>query len=221
MKFRLNEELKTNAVMLRRDGKAISTTIHPYGSPSDSEFYDVLETVAVSEWLYKNTAKSSTKRDVESFLSAWAEDNSLNSPESVVKYLKELPYRVITDEFARNINIGDFSGDVDELNDKVCKDLNSEFIRVRNGGAYNTSSANKGEVTFRICPSRFNWFDVIWAYVYDNRNTIKSVTIVHDDESYGDDSPYEVKGKRIVSMPVDEFINLPGNPIIEKIEGEN
>lgn len=215
----INEALSTNAYMLSRFGKSIAVTQHPYGSVSDSEYYDVNETVSMAEWLYNNTAIQITKKHVIQFIGAWFQQNDFKSISDVEEYLSSLPYKVCSMQFIEDIyNAARFTSeaDIDEMNDIVCNDLNREFIRVRNGGAYNTNASNKGEITFRICPSRFNWFDVIWSFVYENKNTIKCITVVHDEESCGDDSPYKIKGEEIVNYPVDEFINLSGNPVIER-----
>ena len=59
--------------------------------------------------------------------------------------------------------------------------------------------------------------------MYDNRDYIKFVTVVRDNQSgkgIGYDDYYTIGGKDVYQMPVDEFLTLKGNPILESAEDE-
>lgn len=105
-----------------------------------------------------------------------------------------------------------------ELNDAV----NDYYLRIRLGGIYN-SDGQSGDAYFRISSEGFNWFNLIWKLVYDNRDYIKFVTVVRDNQSgksSGYDDYYTIGGKEVYQMPVDEFLTLKGNPILESAEEE-
>ena len=104
--------------------------------------------------------------------------------------------------------------DKEGYNKKVIDDLNQEFCRVRAGGLYD-SDGSLGDIYFRTSSTKFNWFDVIWQFVYDRRNKISTITIVRDKESTKEDKVYYNR------MPVDEFITLNGHPYIESINRRN
>ena len=83
---------------------------------------------------------------------------------------------------------------------------NQEFCRIRTGPSNQVT--DKNDIYFRISSNNFNWFDLIWATVYDNRNFLDKVIISTDLQATGRDVFY------IDKMPVDEFINIKGKPEI-------
>ena len=93
---------------------------------------------------------------------------------------------------------------------------NEEFCRVRTSNAKFCRGGDNGETYFRISSTNFNWFDIIWRVVLDNKDFIKYITIVRD-ETVGTavEKYYILDGKQTFQMPVDEFLTLPGNPIIK------
>ena len=93
--------------------------------------------------------------------------------------------------------------------------LNQEFLRARYGGMYDTSAGDRA-MYFRISSTGFDWFPIIWAFVYDNRRQIDSVTVVKDPEATGVDNRYLVHGgTKIDRVPTEEFINLSGRPVFD------
>ena len=58
---------------------------------------------------------------------------------------------------------------------------------------------------------------MIWKTVYDNKNFISSVTVVTDPDSQKTDVEefYSHNGEELDHMPVNDFINLSGRPVIE------
>lgn len=136
--------------------------------------------------------------------------------------MKHLPYKVMTPEFIKELNLGNDGAtyDLQSINTLVCDMLNQEFLRARYGGMYDSDNIGGGEMYFRISSTGYNWFPVIWEFVYNNRNRISNVTVVKDPESTGMKGMYlQHNGEKIDHMPVDEFINLSGRPVMDSYKG--
>ncbi|MBO7696668.1 MAG: hypothetical protein J6T10_28910 [Methanobrevibacter sp.] len=216
---------KSIAWMLRRDGKAIQVPVHAYGDEEDPEYI-----LMNAEWLYNNTRDEKTKQDIVNLIALYAVNNDCVDVSTFEEYLEEDgDYLVINLSFIESISdkleetmeyyIDNApNGNIDEntLNKIVMDDLNQEFCRVRAGGVYD-SDGSLGDLYFRTSSSGFNWFDVIWDFVYKlyKQNKVSTVTIVRDKESTGEDKVYYNR------MPVEEFITLSGHPYIESVDRRN
>lgn len=207
-----------SAYMIRNDGKEIPVKVHPYGNPENYE-----ETLYASQWLYANTAHEETKKLVLTFIKSFAYEE-LGATSNIVNELKywieNLPYVVLTDEFLDSTpQIEDAEvGDLASLNKMVCLELNQEFMRVRLGGMVN-SSPNSKEIVFRISSTHFNWFNIIYMFVHNNKRNISGVTIVKDEEATGyENYYYKHKGEVYNNMPVEEFLSQSGNPVVESLD---
>lgn len=211
-----------NAWMIRNDGKAIPVTVHLYGALDDPE-----ETLYAAEWLYHNTKEPATKAAIHKLVVAYAHeldpDAAPQEYESMLLYqMKHLPYKVMTPEFIKELNLGNDGAtyDLQSINALVNDMLNQEFLRARYGGMYDSDNTSGGEMYFRISSTGYNWFPVIWEFVYNNRNRISNVTVVKDPESTGMKGMYlQHNGEKIDHMPVDEFINLSGRPVMDSYKG--
>lgn len=209
------------AWMLRRDGKAIQIPVHAYGDEEDSEYI-----LMNAEWLYNNTNSRSTKNDIISLLAIYAVNNGCIDVSTFANYVIENDYLQIKIKFLENIYneleraidsaISSDYHNEEYYNKKVINDLNQEFCRVRAGGVYD-SDGSLGDLYFRTSSSGFNWFDVIWEFVYKlyKQNKVSTVTIVRDKESTSEDKVYYNR------MPVEEFITLSGHPYIESVDRRN
>lgn len=95
--------------------------------------------------------------------------------------------------------------------------VNNEFCKVRTSNHKYKYASNNGEIYFRLCNTdNFNWYNVIWGVVAKEKNYIQTVTIMRDFETFGKQFDYcKVKGKEIKHIPVDEFLTMQGNPILE------
>lgn len=212
----VNEAVE-NAWMIRNDGKPFRMLQHVYGSKEEVE-----ETLAAAEWLYDATNSQKTKTSIVDLISSWG--YSLNPDGDIVETIHSAidirPYKFLTHEFidkiANHIRDGAIQEDVMALNDHVVDELNQEFLRARYGGMYNSTVGNK-EMVFRVSSVHFNWFNIIFSFVYDRKNSISSVTIVKDEEATGFDDVYSHRGHKMYQMPVSEFIELPGNPVVESL----
>lgn len=207
-----------NAYMIRADGKAFPVTVHPYGN---TDVTKIEETLAASEWLYTHTEDPASKKLVTDLWASYAKylDPAVSVGEisSTLKYyLKRLPYKVASPTFIDSLN---FDGakiyqDLTAINLAVNDALNQEFLRARYGGMYDTGSSNS--MYFRISSAGFNWFPLIWDFVYSNRNQISDVTIVKDPESTGVQGKYySHAGTKIDHLPINDFINLSGRPVFD------
>lgn len=97
---------------------------------------------------------------------------------------------------------------------------NNEFCRVRTSNHKYKYGGDNGEIYFRLSNNDdFNWFDNIWDTVIIFKDNIKDVTIMKDYQTFGKQFDYcKIKGKEIKHIPVEEFLVIEGNPILE---GEN
>lgn len=209
------------AWMLRRDGKAIQVPVHAYGDEEDPEY--ILMNV---EWLYNNTENSSTKTDIILLLAIYAVNNDCVDVSTFAQYVIKNDYLQISVKFLESIYneleraidsaISSDYHNEEYYNKKIIDDLNQEFCRVRAGGVFD-SDGNLGDLYFRTSSSGFNWFDVIWEFVYKlyKQNKVSTVTIVRDKESTNEDKVYYNR------IPVEEFITLSGHPYIESINRRN
>lgn len=210
-----------HAFMLRRDGAVIPVSIHPYGFP---ETDGIEETLEAGEWLFENTNSDRTRHNIIRLFATFAEENKDEGEtrsQFLSRWIKTQKPKPVQEKFLAsiraNINTIDTS-DLDTCNTVVIRCLNNEFCRVRFGGLQNSKSGSK-EVSFRISSDNgFNWFDVIYLFVHDYKNKlgIKSVTIVTDEESRGEETFYSYKGEVFNQMPVEDFLTLSGNPVVEK-----
>lgn len=206
-----------NAWMIRHDGKEIPVTVHIYGSTDDVE-----ETLYASEWLYNNTTDESVKEQIRTLAATYAHELDPDAKpaelEGTMLYqIKHLPYKTVTPEFVKRLDLerAKINANLDAANMAVNDALNQEFLRARYGGMYDTDS-DAGEIYFRISSINYNWFPIIWEFVYKNRNRLRNVTVVKDPEATGMHNMYlSHNGKKIDHMPVEEFINLSGRPVMD------
>lgn len=215
--MKIINESTENAFMIRNDGKVFRVLQHIYGSEEDID-----ETLFAAEWLYNATSKNTTKNLIMNFIASWG---YFRNPENdiidnIIEEINTKPYVFLTKEFIRGhadqIRDGQIQDNVDSLNNLVVDELNQEFLRARYGGMYNSTVGSK-EMVFRVSSVDFNWFDIIYTFVYANKPTINTVTVVKDEESTGFSDPYSHNGKVMDKMPVDEFLMLSGRPVVESI----
>ena len=214
---------QSNAFMIRNDGEIFNVRTHPYGN-EDIEYVE--ETLAAAEWLYNHTKSDNTKALVMSFIKTWALSLEYSfEPTIIGKIIVEIknkPYKFLTLNFVElhreeleNANVFD---NLPVINKLVCMELNQEFLRARYGGMYNTVVGSR-EMVFRVSSMGFKWFNIIWNFVENNKSKIDCVTVCADEESTGREAYYyNHNGTIFYRTPVDEFIMLSGNPIVEKLK---
>lgn len=214
MSIKLIKSIKAaTPYMLRNDGKLLSCgDIHPYIKYiiQDSDTNQIIDLFTSYpehlKWFYNNTNKSVIKRDIIDFISMIINVNPYNFSNNLLSKLK-LNYD------ANNMSGSQF--DIEQLFEKLNDETNQEFCRVRTSNMRYGGTDNS--IYFRISSIGFNWFDLIWTVVYNNRNFIETVTICKDTQSLGGSLTFYKHAGRIMSnIPIDDFINLPGNPVFEK-----
>lgn len=213
----------TNAWMIRNDGKVFPCISHIY---ANKDVVEVEETIYAGEWLYNHTNHESTKELVIKLIAAWIDGESnrfMNRSDALYNLLSNLGYIVLSKDFIKlhedEINTIKVDNNLASLNSLVDAELNQEFMRVRYGGFLNTYSGSH-ELVFRISSSGFNWFNIIWNFVFNMRSKVDTVTICKDPESTGlgsFESPkfYILEGEVTNQMDINKFITLGGNPIVE------
>lgn len=215
------------AYMIRNDGKAIPVQQHLYGNIDE-----ITETLYAGEWLFENTKKSSIKSIFIDLIANYAAFyENLTNVETLIQDLKAkilgYPYKYLSTEFIdahSGAIIASFNkaletggkSEMQSLMREVIDDLNQEFLRARYGGMYNTSNSSR-EMVFRISSTGFNWYKIIWHFVFENETEIDTVTIVRDEEATGVmNGFYRAKdGQEYNQYPKDEFLMEPGNPVVE------
>lgn len=106
--------------------------------------------------------------------------------------------------------------DLDAYNelDKLC---NEEFCKVRTSNMRYKYGGDNGEIYFRLCSDKVNWFPLIWDTIALYAPDTKYVTIVWDYQTFGKQYDYcKLNGQEMRHIPADEFLTLPGDPIIER-----
>lgn len=94
-------------------------------------------------------------------------------------------------------------------------ETNQEFCRVRTSNI--KFGGNSNDIYFRISSIGFNWFPLIWNIVYKNREYITTITISRDGSvrDFNQKECYKIKGLQIDHLPIEQFLMLTGNPILE------
>lgn len=200
-------ESKSVAYMIREDGKAIPVAYHPYATDGADYAIDIVP------WLFENTLYKSTQLDCRNFTAAYMQYNELTIEDLEDDWGFNCPKGLVNFHEVDNVVT---ETQLETLAKKLNDDLNEEFCRARFGGTYNSDDLSTGEMVFRISSNHFNWFDVIWKFVYDH-SMVKYVTIVRDLEATGTDKVYRDGRDEFYRMPRNDFLNISGNPIIESL----
>lgn len=222
-------EDKGYAWMIRNDGEEFAVQVHPYGSMDED---DVEETIYAAEWMYSHTRHDELKKVILEFIACWIDDiypdysevHHDEEPTRTVKLLEEIaerPYKFLSANFVNShsdeLNSITYNKGVKTYNSIINKELNQEFLRARYGGKYDTASGN-GDMYFRVSSTGFDWFNIIYEFVYKNKNHISTVTIVKDEESTGYKDYYYSHGGVVYDhLNIDEFITQSGNPHVESV----
>lgn len=206
-----------NAYMIRQDGKVFAVVDHPY------VYYDFPQmNVKYGVWFYNHTLNAEYKRAYIDLIAYYAKEE-FEIESDLVDGLKQVADDLDAPEFkefviahASEIEKSFNSGvwDLKVLSDIVVREANQEFLRERYGGTYKTQSGNR-DIYFRISSVGFNWYNIIWQFVYDHKSQIDFVTIVRDVASTRSAEFYKGKHGVYDQMPVDDFLNESGNPVIE------
>ena len=221
--------------MIRNDGKVFDCGDNPYAYHPYIIRYDGVEKNTFEElmkdiltniiylsstplyWLYKHTKNEGTREHARNFVKAFlSSDYSINliKKEKREGYKEELcKLYDISELFESSIPVADLVAELKQVD----AELNQEFLRARTSDMY-LMGTNK-DIYFRISSVDFNWFDIIFNVISDNRNFINTITVTTDHEAARTDKNVIIKcnGVPLDHITYDEFMNIPGShPVIEK-----
>lgn len=215
----IDESLETgSAYMLKNTGELFKCDlIHPYLKANhQSNNYDSIRELFLVHpddlvWVYNHIEDQDTKNLIKQII---------KSVKANAEYYG-IWYSEIFDDLEKSIDLNDIpaidnSNDIEVLLELANQKVNQDFCRVRTSNVI-TSGASR-DIYFRIGSHGFNWFDLIWNLVYENRKWISSVTIVGDKQSRGESFVYSHNGEKIEEMKTDDFINISGRPVFEKFD---
>lgn len=194
--------------MLRRDGIAFPCQWHYYGStdPAEAE-----ETLYAAEWLYDATQSEEIRQLCLDLIAAYgvALRSNRNLVRNLLLAIRERPYVFLSHAFVERHAGELFYTDptrLPELNTAVNRSLNSEFLRVRLGGLYDTVPGNR-DLYFRVSGANFDWLPQIRAFAEARAADADTVTVLWDQESTGhsDYLTYEV-GRTLDHIPLQEIV---------------
>lgn len=206
----IRESLKSaTPYMLRNDGELLNCgIIHPYIKyiKQDRNKNQIVDLFSNRPdhllWFFNNTKVDTTKRDIIDFASAVVNVNPYNLNDDVISSIKN-SYN-LTDKVGSQF-------DIESLFEQLTDETNQEFCRVRTSNI--RWGGNDGSIYFRISSIGFNWFNIIWNVVYNNKDFISTVNICKDLQTFGGELTYYRHNNKVMSnMPVDDFIKLSGNP---------
>lgn len=208
---KLNEDRINSIYMIRQDNTVYDLSglnIHPLLNPNwDKDtliniMYDVIDNLC---WYYNNLRSTETKRDIYELATMLLYYN-----ESAIHKFERSGLDINREDIYKEEPF-----DMEGLYKHIALQCAQEFIKVRFGGNFNTRFNNIKDIYFRVASTGFNWFNMIWEFVVKHEKEIDYVTIVRDKELTGEETVYEINNVDIDRMPVKEFINIKGNPIIE------
>lgn len=231
----------TYAWMLDRKGKEYPCEVHYYvselegmfdsavdcakfiltsGSPRKQSSIDIINLCIASEIYDAAIEDDDMISSIHGLYEEGLEEYDIDEDMAIQCYNATKPYTVDTiEDYVENNN-------TNELPNRVKTDLNEYFCRVRIGGMIDSDDVASGEIVYRVSSHGFNWCDVIYQNVYDNKNKyrLRSVTVCRDPESdFGlgsnDYTFYKDKrGKEYLQMPIKEFLSGENdtNPCFEQ-----
>ena len=196
------------AWMLRRDGTAFPCQWHYYGNTDPAE---VEETLYAAEWLYDAAQSEETRQLCLDLIAAYgvALQPNRNLVRNLLLAIRERPYVFLSRTFVERLAGELFYVDparLPELNAAVNRALNSEFLRVRLGGLYDTVPGSR-DLYFRVSGVNFDWLPLIRAFAEARVADTDTITVLWDQESTGH-SEYLTNeaGRTLDHIPLQEIV---------------
>lgn len=220
------EKLKSKAVyMLRNDGELFKVNnTHPYifFDPKDMianvrELFTDIENNSFI-WFYEHTKNKQVKTLMEDCIKSLI--NIINSDLACKIQIADISSIKHILDYFHNLNTEQkdiCESDIEEyfsLLKYINAECNQEFLRLHIGGLY---YGDQDKALYaRVSSIDFDWFTLLWKLVYENRSLIDSITISTDEQAGRPYKLYVVDGQKIDNFPTNDFIELKGNPIIER-----
>lgn len=215
----LDESLQAgSAYMLKNTGELIKCDlVHPYlkADHQSNNYESIRELFLVHPndliWFYNHIENEDTKNLLKQII---------QSVKANAEYYGIWHFEIF-DDLEKSIHFNDTqaidnSNDIEVLFELANQKVNQDFCRVRTSNII--TAGNSRDIYFRIGSHGFNWFDLIWNVVYENRKWISSVTIIGDKQSRGESFVYSHNGEKIEEMKTDDFVNISGRPVFEKCD---
>lgn len=209
----------SSAYMLSNRGELLQCgLVHPYikyiVQSGDKKEIESLFNSRLNDllWFYKNTKDDKLKGDIDTLVNSVISNDTYGIDEEIRQQCSR-EFNLETDNKIPYVEI------IENLFLEINNKCNQEFCRVRTSHM-KAPIGNSGDIYFRIGSVGFNWFNIIWKIVYDNRSFVESVSICTDTQSTGKPVQFYTWGGNVINrMPTQDFIKLPGNPIIESGNG--
>ena len=202
-----------SAYMLRNDGKLIHCEVmHPYikyivQNSNKIEIEDLFnKRIDHLIWFYNNCKSAETKKYISIFTYSVLAQPYYNINNCDIE--NKIPNTNL-EELTKN------KIDIESLFLTLNDQLNQEFLRIRTSSKLFGGTSHA--IYFRISSTDFNWFNLIWKLVYENKDWISDVTISLDPQSRESKAILNHNGLQINKIPVLDFINLNGNPVFEDL----
>lgn len=230
--------MRTKAWHLRQDGKAFPVEFHLYGM-NDTDLSSEAEIASFLIATDSNDLELA-KYVLDAWIALILEEELYNPDMSIDDGIKKYVHEYVEEiGFAYPLSVNDMISihhelnnyhDLDtlydfceevrdkrkELQKNITQSINQQFCRVRFGGRYDSDSGNN-EIWFRISSVNFNWLNVIYEFVSDNKRKlgIEAISICRDaesDQAYtgqrNEDVFYRAKdGSSYHNMYVEEFLS--------------
>ena len=181
---------------------------HYYGNADPAE---VEETLYAAEWLYDATRSEETRQRCLDLIAAYgvALRSNRNLVRNLLLTIRERPYVFLSRAFVERHAGELFYVDparLPELNAAVNRALNSEFLRVRLGGLYDTVPGNR-DLYFRVSGANFDWLPQIRAFAEARAADADTVTVLWDQESTGHNEYLaDEAGRTLDHIPLQEIV---------------
>ena len=209
----------SSAYMLNNRGELLQCgLVHPYikyiVQSGDKKEIESLFNSRLNDllWFYKNTKDDELKGDIDTLVNSVISNDTYGIDEEIRQWCSR-EFNLETDNKIPYVEV------IENLFLEINNKCNQEFCRVRTSHM-KAPIGNSGDIYFRISSVGFNWFNIIWKIVYDNRSFVESVSICTDTQSTGKPVQFYMWGGNVINrMPTQDFIKLPGNPIIESGNG--
>lgn len=207
---------KATAYMLRNDGEYFQCDeYHPYISDIYQTKEENLESLVrerIDEliWFYEHTQYQQTKNYIQIvFVSALSLGIAFEDKEIYKKLQIDDSVYIAGEK------------EIYHFLDLLHKETNQEFCRFRTSDL--KYGGDSDDIYFRISSVGFNWYNLIWDLVYDNKEYISSITISRDNRAtdYNQGKCYKINDIEINHLPTNDFLMMKGSPIIEKHTSSN
>lgn len=219
----------TTPYMLRNDGELLTCgDYHPYIKSSYKEdtqqslYYLFYLHSNFIEWFYNNSLDEEIKLNIKKLiclvddrygLGPVIKDITREEENEILENLRYLKDHIGTEKATYSIK---------DIIDRLWDLTNQEFCRVRTSNYRYKTGGDNGEIYFRISSENFDWFDLIWNVCIKYSPSIEYITIMKDPQVFGKQFDYiKIGGKEMNKYPLESFIELEGEPLVESLLLEN